>query len=96
MVARVNVPGLGPMYFPESMSNEDITAKVDATLESMKGLRRPEMDSGRAPPMEGMSSARREVLDTIAGTEAPDYNTLYGGRKIADLSRHPGIDGVAR
>lgn len=92
MVARVNVPGLGPMYFPESMSNEDITAKVDATLESMKGLRRPEMDSGRAPPMEGMSSARREVLDTIAGTESPDYNTLYGGRKIADLSRHPGID----
>lgn len=90
MVARVNVPGLGPMYFPESMSNEDITAKVDATVESLKGLHRPELSE--RPPMEGMSSARRELLDTIAGTEAPDYNTLYGGRKIADLSKHPGID----
>lgn len=34
----------------------------------------------------------RALLDTIAGREAPDYNTLYGGKKIEDLSWHPGID----
>ena len=33
----------------------------------------------------------RALLDTIAGTESPDYNTVYGGRKVRDLSWHPGI-----
>jgi muramidase (phage lysozyme) len=38
-----------------------------------------------------IAESDRSLLDTIAGTESPDYNTLYGGRKISDLSRHPGI-----
>ena len=39
-----------------------------------------------------LSPEARALLDTIAGDESPDYNTIYGGRKISDLSRHPGID----
>ena len=33
----------------------------------------------------------RALLDTIAGDEAVDYNTSYGGRKVSDLSRHPNL-----
>jgi muramidase (phage lysozyme) len=32
-----------------------------------------------------------DLLDVIAGTEAPDYRTIYGGQKVNDLSWHPGI-----
>lgn len=39
-----------------------------------------------------LSPEARALLDTIAGDESPDYNTIYGGRKVSDLSRHPGID----
>lgn len=35
---------------------------------------------------------QRALLDTIAGSESPDYRTVYGGKKVADLSWHPGID----
>jgi muramidase (phage lysozyme) len=33
----------------------------------------------------------RALLDTIAGDEAVDYNTSYGGRKVSDLSQHPNL-----
>ena len=91
MVARVDVPGIGPMYFPEDMSDDDIRARV-ASLEGFKQPRTPERVSGATAASKDLSSAKREILDTIAGTESPDYNTLYGGKKVADLSRHPGID----
>ena len=39
-----------------------------------------------------LSPEARALLDTVAGDESPDYNTIYGGRKVSDLSRHPGID----
>ena len=31
------------------------------------------------------------LLNTISGTESPDYHTIYGGQKIKDLRKHPGI-----
>lgn len=33
----------------------------------------------------------RGILDTIAGTESPDYNTRFGGAKFSDLSKHPNL-----
>jgi|SRR5271166_1129657 len=33
----------------------------------------------------------RALLDTIAGTESPGYDVLYGGRKFTDFSHHPDI-----
>lgn len=33
----------------------------------------------------------RALLDVIASDEAPDYNTMYGGRKFENMSQHPGI-----
>ena len=92
MVARADVPGFGPMYFPDDLSDAEIKSKVASTLEGMKGLRPAKIEPVATAASGDLSKAKREVLDTIAGTESPDYNTLYGGRKIADLSRHPGID----
>ena len=31
----------------------------------------------------------RALLDTIAGTESPDYNTMNGGEKFSDYTDHP-------
>lgn len=39
----------------------------------------------------GVSGKAKALLDAIASTESPDYNVIYGGRRINDLSRHPGI-----
>jgi muramidase (phage lysozyme) len=33
----------------------------------------------------------RALLDTIAGTESPGYDVIYGGRKFTDFSHHPNI-----
>jgi muramidase (phage lysozyme) len=33
----------------------------------------------------------RALLDTIAATESPGYDVLYGGRKFTDFSQHPNI-----
>ncbi len=41
---------------------------------------------GNEIPPEG-----RALLDTIAGTESPGYDVLYGGRRFTDFSRHPNI-----
>lgn len=38
-----------------------------------------------------LSPAQRALLDTIAGTESPDYNTIYGGKKFDSYAAHPGI-----
>lgn len=90
MVARVNVPGIGPMSFPESMSDADIRAQIDRLSTSTQAF--ANVPSGRTTANQSLDPSARELLDTIAGTEAPDYNTLYGGRKIHDLSWHPGVD----
>jgi hypothetical protein len=36
-------------------------------------------------------SEGRALLDTIAGTESPGYDVLYGGRRFTDFSHHPNI-----
>lgn len=38
-----------------------------------------------------MTPGQELVLNTIAAGEAPDYNTLYGGHRVTDLSQHPAI-----
>lgn len=40
---------------------------------------------GRAP----IPPAGRALLDTIAGTESPGYDVLYGGRRFTDYADHP-------
>lgn len=34
--------------------------------------------------------AARLLRDTVASTESPDYNVMYGGSRFDDYSRHPG------
>lgn len=36
----------------------------------------------------------RGLLDTIAGTESPGYNVMYGGKRFDDYSHHPGVGNV--
>lgn len=38
-----------------------------------------------------LSPQARGLLDTIAGTESPGYDVIYGGRRVTDLSQHPNI-----
>ena len=36
MVAKVDVPGYGPMYFPDSMSDEEIRASLSNQLSAVR------------------------------------------------------------
>ncbi len=38
-----------------------------------------------------MTPQARGLLDTIAGTESPGYNIMYGGRRFTDMSQHPNV-----
>ncbi|MGO4334951.1 glycoside hydrolase family protein [Labrys sp. KB_33_2] len=38
-----------------------------------------------------LSPTQKALLDTIAGTESPDYNTLYGGKKFESYAAHPNV-----
>ena len=38
------------------------------------------------------SPEARALLDTIAGSESPDYNTVFGGQKFKNYKKHPEID----
>ena len=67
--------GLDTM-FPEGDNTQEVLQQYDA--------KHPR--AGAALPQEALA-----LLDTIAGTESPDYNTIYGGRKVGSLAWHPGI-----
>ena len=53
---------------------------------------RPEERATLGTANKNLPPEARALLSTIAGTESPDYRTVYGGRKVEDLSWHPGID----
>ena len=38
------------------------------------------------------SAEARALLDAIAGSESPGYNTVFGGQKFKDYKKHPEID----
>src|SRR4051812_12505304 len=40
-------------------------------------------------PERAIPRVGRALLDTIAGSEAPDYNTIYGGQKFQQFEDHP-------
>lgn len=57
-------------------------AKLAAEVDPKGFVRHSAADSGIPP--EGAA-----LLDTIASTESPDYNTMNGGEKFSDYSDHP-------
>ena len=40
----------------------------------------------------GLPPEARALLDTIAGTESPGYNVLYGGQRFQGYADHPRVD----
>ncbi len=47
------------------------------------------------PNRDALSNPKvRDFLDKISQSEGADYNTLVGGKKINDLSRHPNVVGL--
>lgn len=65
------------------IKNADFSrAKLEVEGNPKQFVRHSVTDSG-VPP-EGAA-----LLDTIAGTESPDYNTMNGGEKFSDFADHP-------
>lgn len=61
---------------PGSVSSAETPATTPASTQSVNSTLPPEA---------------RALLDTIAGTESPDYQTIYGGKKFDSFADHPRI-----
>ncbi len=61
------------------------SGKAGGDSGASKGSR--QMASAGIIPVEG-----RALLDTVASTEAQDYNVMYGGRKFSAYSDHPRVN----
>lgn len=59
-------------------SNEDTSLELSA-----KSKRTPVETQANLP------ASAKALLDTISGSESPDYNTRYGGKKFTDFSKFP-------
>lgn len=79
-------PYAAPQYTPQGIPVPQGRAQTPASFQQ-------EAPRGRVKTTvnKNLSPEARALLDTIAGDESPDYRTVYGGRKVNDLSWHPGI-----
>lgn len=81
--------GLSPAEVEELRGNAPLRRAWDGVrglLPRWMGGRRVTETADKTLPAEA-----RGLLDTIAGTESPGYDVIYGGRRVGDLSRHPNI-----
>lgn len=71
---------------------EKDAAKLQLELDAAAELTYPEyshMNVGELPA--GMPPEAMALLQTMIGTEAPDFQTIYGGQKFSDFSDHPNV-----
>lgn len=68
-------------------------ASENASMDTLGRMRSTDMAALRRADenqsMDVLNATRMALLDTIAGTESPNYSTGYGGWTTDDLSQHP-------
>jgi muramidase (phage lysozyme) len=83
---------INPFAYDTAPSNEPA---IDPSIaQYLSSMGEPSAEIG--PISEENASAELPVeanalLKTISGTESPDYHTIYGGQKVKDLRKHPGV-----
>ena len=74
--------GVGAVSHTVSQSLDYLTGKTKTD----KGGNQGQAVNMNLPP------EARALLDTIAGTESPGYNVIYGGKRFSEYGDHPRID----
>lgn len=92
MAKVIEVPGQGPVEFPDSMTDDQIVAAIQ------KMPKAPEQAAPKATPQvtpqyDPETNVRR-FLDFLGRAEGADYNTVVGGGRFADFTRHPKTVGL--
>lgn len=88
MPARIDVPGLGPMYFPDNMSDAEIRERAANALERQPKRREPTEDVGPAPSRGKVSA--EDVYGHLMGSGMFTPHLATG--VIGNLIQESGLD----
>lgn len=96
MAKMIEVPGQGPVEFPDSMTDDQIVAVL-----KKQGAAQPAPQAQPQPPSPPMMQPQanpeanvKKFLDFLGRAEGADYNTIVGGNKFTDFRAHPKVVGL--
>lgn len=87
MAKIIEVPGQGPVEFPDSMTDDQIVAAIQKMPKGTDKVAAPAAPAA-LPPINPQANVQR-FLDFLGRAEGADYNTVVGGGAFTDFSRHP-------
>lgn len=95
MAKVIEVPGQGPVEFPDSMTDDQIVSAIQKMPKGTDKVAVPAATpAAPAPaPVNPQANVQR-FLDFLSKAEGADYNVITGGGKFSDFSRHPNVVGL--
>ena len=79
---------INPFAYNTDPTIEEDTPSLEQYISSIEP---PRAEISETPSGDELPPEAHALLKTISKRESPDYHTIYGGQKVADLSKHPGI-----
>jgi len=92
MAKVIEVPGQGPVEFPDSMTDDQIVTAIQKMPKAPEQAV-PKAAPQVAPQVDPETNVRK-FLDFLGRAENADYNTVVGGGRFADFTRHPKTVGL--
>lgn len=94
MAKMIEVPGQGPVEFPDSMTDDQIVAVLKKQGAAQPAPQAQPQPQPTAQPQVNPEANVKKFLDFLGRAEGADYNTIVGGGKFTDFRAHPRVIGL--